>query len=442
MARHKLLAAAAAVAIATSWGAVAEAATSPEEVSAVLAQMQRQLTDQEQRLETQEKLLSAQKARIAEQDAQIAQLRALTDVALSTARGAGSPGVATPAVAVVAEPGAPISTAPPPIQLAQASPVMGSPPAPVGEAPPQQERVVVASVPEGQGVLTPRGHFYVEPQFDYTHGSTNRLVFRGIVLVNAIQIGLIDASNADRNALSLAIDAKYGLTNRIEVEARVPYVWRVDRTLTLSQQDKTITQEMNLRGSDLGDVEFSGRYQLNSGEGAWPIFIAGARVKSDTGTNPYTIDRDEFGVATKLATGSGFWGLEGSLTFLYPSDPVVIFGGISYFDQFAKDINKEIDGVLVGRVNPGDSISANAGFGFALNPKFSFSLGYKHTYIFSTSTALGDTIQHSDSLQVGQFNFGWSFQISDRITITNNYSIGTTRDAPDMEVVFRLPIRF
>ncbi|MDB5447141.1 MAG: hypothetical protein JWQ97_2458, partial [Phenylobacterium sp.] len=381
---------------------------------------------QAQQLSDQERQLLEQRQRMERQDAEIEHLHAITEATLATARGTGVPAA---------------GLAPPPIQLAQASPVVGGP---VGEPPPSEQapKVVIASVPEFQGVLTPRGHLTLEPQIDYEHGSSNRLVFRGIEIVTGIQIGVIDASNADRNAASAALDVRYGLTTRLELEARLPYLYRADRVSTLSQRDQSLTQTNTLYGSGIGDVELSARYQLNSGQGDWPILIGGLRVKSDTGTSPFTIDRDEFGAATKLATGSGFWGLEGSLSFLYPTDPVVLFGGISYLDQFSKNIDKTVGQVHIGRVRPGGSITANAGFGFAVNPRFSFSLGYKHTYIFATQSDLGGTEQTSTSLQSGQFSVGWSFAFTDRIVLTNTYSIGTTRDAPDMEVMFRLPIRF
>ena len=433
MARSQLLAAASAVAIAVGWGGAAQAATD-DDVAAALARLQQQVAEQAQRLTAQEQLLDQQKTRLQAQDVEIEHLREMTDQALSVSRGAGA-GVA--AIGLAAAPTS-SAAAPPPIQIAQATPVVGEPP-PEDQQP---KKVVVASVPEGQGVLTPRHHFIVEPQFDYAHGSTNRLVFRGVVIVPGVNIGVIDASNADRNAVSPAIDFKYGLTNRLEIEARIPYVYRADRVREVSQRDQTVTIPEDLYGHQIGDVELSARYQINSGVGAWPIFIGGVRVKTDTGSNPFLIPRDQFGAATKLATGSGFWGVEGSLTFLYPSDPVVLFGGLSYFDQLSKNLNQTVSDVHIGKVNPGDSISANLGFGFAINPRFSFSLGYKHTYIFSTKTELGGTEQTSDSLQVGQFNVGWSFQLNDRITLTNTYYIGTTRDAPDMEVMFRVPIRF
>jgi hypothetical protein len=267
-------------------------------------------------------------------------------------------------------------------------------------------------------------------------------VFRGVEIVTGVQIGVIEASDADRNATSAAITSRFGVTDRLEVEARIPYIYRSDRITTLVQREESATRTMNLRGQGLGDVEFAARYQVNNGGGGWPVAIAALRLKSDVGGSPFNVSRDEFGVAEALAVGSGFWAVEPSVSFLYPTDPAVIFASFGWLHNIPKDIDKSIGGVLVGRVEPGDSISAGAGFGFALNPRFSFSLGYKHAYIRPTKTELGPTIQKSESLQVGAFTFGWSFRLNDRLTLSNTYEIGTTRDAPDMRVAFRLPIRF
>ena len=172
------------------------------------------------------------------------------------------------------------------------------------------------------------------------------------------------------------------------------------------------------------------------------MFIAGLRYKSDTGTSPFEVERDQFGVATDLATGSGFWAIEGSLNFLYPTDPIVLFGGLSYQSHQPKAIDRIVGEVLVRKVDPGDAAALNVGFGFALNPRFSFSLGYKHAYIWPTRSVLGNTLQESESLQVGALTFGWSLALTDRISLNNAYEIGATSDAPDMRVVVRLPIRF
>lgn len=396
-------------------------AQDPGDVTAQLRRLESLIAEQSRRLSEQQRLLTDQKAVLDAQRAELDRLTRVTEEALASAVGTGP-----------ADPGAPIL-------LAQATPV-------VGVAPPDtnvsSQKVEIASMPEGTGVLTPKGRFVLDPSLDYTHGSSNRLVFRGIEIVTGVQIGVIEASDADRNAASGALALRYGLTNRLEIEARVPYIYRADRITTLVQMEDAATRTFNLKGHHLGDVEMSARYQLNSGQNGRPILIAGLRAKSDTGTSPFEIDRDEFGIANELATGSGFWGVETSLNFIYPTDPAVIFGGISYLTHVPKDIDRDIGGVLVGRVDPGDSATASAGFGFALNPRFSFSLGYRHSYIFPTKSELGTTLQRSESLQVGGFSLGWSFQLNERVTLSNTYEIGTTSDSPDMRIVFRLPIRF
>ncbi|GGB88825.1 hypothetical protein GCM10011494_03910 [Novosphingobium endophyticum] len=328
------------------------------------------------------------------------------------------------------------------VQAAAAAP----PAAPVGEAPPsesrkEQVRAQVQAVPEGQGVLTPRGMLNLEPSITYVQSSTDRLVFRGIELVPGIQIGLIEASSADRNTILATSTMRYGLTNRLEAEVRIPFVYRHDTVEFVQQRDEGIVRTLKFEETDIGDVEFALRYQLNNPKrGQQPIFVGSIRVKSDTGIGPFDIDYDEFGIATDVATGSGFWSVQPGLSFLLPSDPVVIYGSANYLFNIARDIDQTIGGASVGRVDPGDAITGNLGFGFALNPRFSFSLGYEHAYIFPTKTEIGDTLQKSRRLQVGSFSFGMSYRLSEEQSMNWSFQFGATKDAPNVAVTLRLPL--
>ncbi len=49
------------------------------------------------------------------------------------------------------------------------------------------------------------------------------------------------------------------------------------------------------------------------------------------------------------------------------------------------------------------------GFGFAINPDFSFSLGYEHSYVMPQTTMLGTTGRRT-SLQVGALTMGLAYQ--------------------------------
>lgn len=422
----------AAVCISPAWAA--GPAPAPD-----LAQIEARLRQQEVRIDEQERRLAEQGQVIEAQGAEIRALRFQRDEALADIRAGHAAALAA------AEPGA----ASRPMQTAalQAPPTNGQalPSKPVGEAPAQPSRRLeadAAALPQGMGVLTPDGKLIVEPTLEFVRASANRLVFRGIEVVPGVQLGVIEANDADRDSVVGSLVARYGLGGKFEIEGRIPYVYRHDRVTTVAQRDETVTRTIDLESHDIGDVEVSARYQITKGMPGDPIFVAGLRVKPPTGDSPFEIPYDEFGVATDLATGSGFWGTEASITMLYPTDPAVIWGGLSYLYNVPDDINKEIGDVFVGRVDPGDTIAFNIGFGLALNPRFSMSLGYSHNFILGTETELGSTTQKSNSLQVGALQFGMSYRLTPRISILNSYEFGVTSDAPDMRMMIRVPYTF
>lgn len=393
-----------------------------ESVAGQLARLERMLADQRAQIDRQDALIAAQQG-------EIEALRARMGVAdlLAGERGRGLDLAQTPT-------GQPIVTSPSVL-----------PDTPVGEAPPEPEaetRVAVQAVPEGQGVLTPAGRLVFDPSVEYLRSSTNRLVFRGIELIPGIQIGLIEATDADRDTVVGTLAARYGLTGRLEAEIRVPYLYRRDRIEVVQQRDEGIVRQIELQEHGIGDVEFGLRYQLNRPRGQRPIWVAQLRVKSDTGKSPFSVGFDEFGVATGLATGSGFWAVQPGVSFLLPSDPAVIYGGLSYLYHIPRDINRTVGDAFIGRVDPGDAVSANLGFGFALNPRFSFSLGYRHSYIVPTVTEIGDTVQRSNYLQVGAFAFGMSYRVTERETVNIGFAFGVTADSPDVSIALRMPFAF
>jgi hypothetical protein len=377
----------------------------------------------EDELRSQRSLILEQAARIEAQQREIDKLKVTVAIDLDAVRGTGLAQGQTPTGALL--------------------PTAQVPDRPVGEAPaeiPAEERAEVQAIPRELGVLTPAGRLVFDPSLEYTRSSTNRLVFRGIELIPGIQIGLIEATDADRDTFAGTASLRYGLTNRLEIEGRVPYLRRNDRIEVVQHRDEGIVRNIHLKGDGIGDAEATVRYQINPGRPLKPIWVASLRVKSDTGEGPFEIPFDEFGVATGLATGSGFWGVQPGISFLLPSDPVVLYGGLSYFHHMPKDIDREIGDVFIGRVDPGDAVAANIGFGFSLNPRFSYSLGYRHNYIFQTKSEIGDTIQRSNKLQVGQLNFGLSYRVTEKRTINLGFEFGVTEDAPDVSITLRSPL--
>ena len=458
--RAAVMAACAVAALALFWSgsAHAQGVNRAPDYASVL----QQIDQQEQRLNAQERLLAQQQRQIAEQrdliQRQRRQIEAmagaqhLADADLGEMTGAGVDTGDSLAYTPL-DPDQPISTRRRPyVMLAQAeggsapqttaAPQAAAPSGPVGEAPPEQHHASVEALPEGSTALLGRGRLTLEPSIEYANSSSNRLVFHGVEIVTGINIGLIEASDTARDTVASTFAARYAVTDRLEVEARIPYVYRHDRITTLAQNNATVTQTYDLDGAEFGDLEASVRYQLNRPKPGGVIYVAGARIKSTTGRGPFDVKRDASGVATELATGSGFWGVQGSMSVLYPSDPVVLYANVSYLYNFDQDVNRDIGQTHVGDVDPGDSIGFGFGMGFALNPRFSYSLGYSHSYITPTETEINGTHQQSTSLQVGALQFGMSFRARPNLTLATSVDVGVTQDAPDIRIALRTPFTF
>ena len=124
---------------------------------------------------------------------------------------------------------------------------------------------------------------------------------------------------------------------------------------------------------------------------------------------------------------------------LYPSDPVVLFASVGYIYSISRTFDRDISpNVEVQTVNPGGSPIAALGFAFALNDRFSFSLGYKFSYIRPTQTELNGQWTTSGQLEIGQSTFGLSYRISPTVNLSENFQFGVTRDAPDVDMLTRL----
>lgn len=296
------------------------------------------------------------------------------------------------------------------------------------------------------GVLTPRGTLVVEPQLEYTYDTANRFFFNGIEIVDALLIGIIEVDKAQRETLTASLGLRYGLTSRLEAGVRIPFVVRRDR-LTRQEVGSTDERTDTLRLNGLGDIDFGLHYQINRGANDWPFFVANLRVQSDTGEGPYDVDP-----ADEAPTGSGFWGIEPSLTVIYPSDPAVLFANIGYVHNFASDVDQTFSsgtgGIRVERVDPGDSIRASFGVGFALNERLSLSFGYEHNWIAGTEQEQRDlstgekSTMESDDFQVGSLLFGASLGLADNVGLNVNVAVGVTDEAPDARITVRVPISF
>jgi len=421
-------------------GAVAPGATLAQELqrsSGEVEALQQQLEAERARLDVLRTELANQRRKLEEAQRALDEQRSRIDELLAPLSGRGTaPGTA--AAPVVPGTAATPSRAP---AGSQETAVAQAPDKPVGEAPPDSAKPPqVAQIFEEPTALTPAGKFVLDPSFQYVHSTDNRVALVGFTIIPAITIGVIDVRRVQRDIYSLALSGRYGVSSRFELEAKVPYVWSKSSTATRALNIPTFTDEIfDANGAGIGDVELTGRWQINQFRGDNPLWIAYLRYKSNTGKGPFEVPIDPTtGLQADLPTGTGFNAVQGGFTFLVPSDPAVFFGGAAYMYSFPRNV-----GNGYGRIAPGGIFDFNLGMGLALNERASFSIGYQHSVVGETSQsgiiAPDRTLVGSPTLQLGTMRFGVSYRFTPKLNMNLTLGIGVTDDTPDFEATWRFP---
>lgn len=327
----------------------------------------------------------------------------------------------------------------------------------VGVAPGEETQPPpVAPLFDQPGILTPPGRYVIEPSLQYGYSSSNRVALVGYTVIPALLIGLIDVREVKRNTVTAAVTGRWGLSNRLEVEAKLPYVYRSDATISRELFTGTASENaFNSSGRAIGDIELAARYQLNQPQGNAPYMIGSLRFKTRTGKDPFEVVTDcvtrclgnttGTGLPLDLPTGSGFYSLQTGVTWLFPSDPAVFFGGLSYTHNFKRDnisrtvLNDQKE--FIGSVQPGGVLGVNFGMGLALNERSSFSVGVELNSIARTRQN-GAAVASSVRTQLSSLLLGYSYRYSPKTTLNVTVGAGLTRDTPDLTLTVRLPMLY
>jgi hypothetical protein len=389
-----------------------------------------------QLLEEQTRKLATERKKLAEQDAQLSETRKNLDEAqrqLNQLKARA--GLAPP----------PAEQRPQVVQREQTRPV-GQAPRESDNRPPQ-----VAQIFEQPGVLTPRGRFVLEPSLQYAYSTSNRLALVGYTVIPALLIGVIDVREVKRTQYIGTLTGRYGLTNRLELEAKLPYVYRDDSTIGREVLQNSVTDTVfNASGNGIGDVELTARYQFNDGGADTPYYIGSLRVKTRTGSDPFEsrvstqVTGLRSGVEEDLPTGSGFYGVQPGLTVLYPSDPAVFFGSVSYLYSFERNhvVQKtDVGDQELGSLQPGGIFGFNFGMGVALNERSSFSIGYDHSSVGKLRQN-GHTLADTVVVQLATLLLGFSYRLDADRALNISVGTGLTVDTPDVTLTARMPISF
>ena len=144
-------------------------------------------------------------------------------------------------------------------------------PFPVGQAPKKKKNKApqVETLVTNTGILVPQGKLLVENTFEYVHNSATQVALQGFTVIPAVLIGTINVESVEQDIYMDVLTFYYGITNNLEAEIDVPYVYRTENVLSypINGGSGNLLQT-GTTGNGLGDIEFGFHEQLqNLGQG-------------------------------------------------------------------------------------------------------------------------------------------------------------------------------
>ena len=318
---------------------------------------------------------------------------------------------------------------------------------------PAPTEAVVAVSEEQQGRFGSR--FGLDLGLGYSHFDNARISLNGFLALDAIFLGTISIDQIRSDIFTFDPTLRFGVSDRLFVDANLPLLYRSSNFLSGGAGGSaSALVEKTVRDQGIGDLSLGASYRLAAETSSWPDTVFNARVKFPTGRHPFGVEFVEVAnsegnlqVPESLATGSGVYGASLGVSMLKTLDPMVVFGNVTYFHNFADHFDDidENQGDIPGRVEIGNAWQFGAGLAFALNERSSISMSYSQRIVERTRLMPDGQDERpvvGSQANVGIVNIGATFSLGERLALVTNVGIGLTDDSPDMSVGFRIPYRF
>ena len=165
--------------------------------------------------------------------------------------------------------------------------------------------------------------------------------------------------------LTVPLEYRLGLHERVQGFVGVPIGWS-------NTQVSLDALEAFENDGGIGDVNFGLTMQLVDASANNPYMIATIAATAPTGGDPF---RGIAGLAPSAPSlGQGFWSISGSLLFIQPYDPVVVFYGLGTEHFFSRQFRGF-------EIEPGAQYNYLFGVGFAVNERITLSTRFLGAYV-------------------------------------------------------------
>ena len=282
------------------------------------------------------------------------------------------------------------------------------------------------------GLLLPSGTLELETSASYYDASSDAISIEGFSILPVLVVGDIVSDRVRRQVALSNLTARLGLPWNFQLDVRVPYGYEQVRTVTADNK------ETSQRSIGLGDVQIGLNRQIAREHGKIPDLLANVTFKTKTGKDPFGLGNNE------IALGTGFYSAQGRITAVKSSDPMVLFGSLSYAYNVpaGKMIPDPQDATrqILAHFEPGDTSGFQLGGVLAVNPETSLSVAWDQS--FTRGLTVQDVRIPGSYLVGGTLRLGGSYIYSPGKIIDLSLGIGLTRDVPNLQFTIGVPLRF
>ena len=299
----------------------------------------------------------------------------------------------------------------------------------------------------------------LEAGVTYSHSDRKQLVLNGFLALDAIFLGNIAIEGVESDIYRYDLAARYGLTNRMNINLNVPFVQRSTTYQKGGSNGAAIAGEAEVtRDPTLGDVNLGMSYQVVKEGPSNPDVVWNLSVTAPTGEHPYGVPTvthtfDDNGtpidleVPEELPTGSGVWAATTGFSVVNTLDPAIIFANIAY--TYTRPESFDDIGVAAGDqpgdIDLGDAWQFGAGIAFAFNDRLSMNMSYSQAITrVSKTREEGGEWQNIIGSQANSatLGVGVTYAVSKHLSMVTSIGAGLTDDAPDVTFSLKFPYMF
>ena len=282
------------------------------------------------------------------------------------------------------------------------------------------------------GLLLPSGTLELETSASYFDASSDAISIEGFSILPVLVVGNIVSDRVRRQVALSNVTARLGLPWNFQMDVRAPYGYEQVRTVTADNK------ETSQHANGLGDVQVSLSRQVAKEHGAIPDLLANVSFKTKTGKDPFALGNNE------IALGTGFYDIQGRITAVKSSDPMILFGSLSYaYNVPAGKMVPDPQNVgqqMLAHFEPGDTSGFQLGAALAVNPEASLTFSWDQS--FTRGTTVNGLRIPGSNLVGGTLRFGGSYIYMPGRIIDLSLGVGLTRDVPNLQFTVGVPLRF